>query len=174
MNYELLCGICIIYIMYGFLWAFTNTELSWFLHITKPVFFASNLSVAQCNLKRYKTWQGGLVVDEASLVPLTLGLASQRKRGDVVPWYAMIWYVKDWFFCVWRSCRTMILKHNQLNEWHPTWSVTVALKITIPTRSRHELPERSYDKKALDLLFLEAWKDADSPFIQFYQLGRSV
>ena len=59
--------------------------------------------------------------------------------------------------------RTMILKHNQLNEWHPTWSVTVALKITIPTRSRHELPaERSYDKKARDLLFLEAWKDAES------------
>ena len=47
--------------------------------------FCSNHSVAQCNLKRYKTWQGELVVDEASLVPLTLGLASQRKRGDVVP-----------------------------------------------------------------------------------------
>ena len=161
-----------------------------------------------------------------------------RKRGDVVPWYAMIWYVKDcfsvfdvavadlkatktllerstirgliavmilWYLTSLKSIwfilfilrvqknlkgnnsrtilgsvnlawfgRTMILKHNHFNEWHPTWSVTVALKITIPTRSRHELPERSYDKKALDLLFLEAWKDADSPFIQFYQLGRSV
>lgn len=229
-----------IYIMYGYIWAFTNTELPWFLHITvgrcflfRPFGGPMQLQEVQ-NVARWTCCWWGFV----GAIDAWLG---NDANGEMwFPDIDMIWYVKDcfsvfdvavaglkatetllerstireliavmilWYLTSLKSIwfiwfilrmvqknlkgnnsrtilgsvnlawfgRTMILKHNQLNEWHPTWSVTVALKITIPTRSRHELPaERSYDKKALDLLFLEAWKDADSPFIQFYQLGRFV